>query len=33
MESKGSLLRSQEPANGPYPELDEYSLHFPILSP
>jgi hypothetical protein len=27
MEPKGSLLRSQESATGPYPKLDEYSPH------
>jgi len=31
MESKGSLLCSQGPANGPYPEPDAASPHLPIL--
>jgi len=31
MECKSSLLCSQEPATGPYPETDESSPHLPIL--
>jgi hypothetical protein len=33
MELEGSLPRSQEPATGPYPELDQYSPYHPILFP
>jgi hypothetical protein len=33
MESKGSLLYFQEPANVPYPEPDESSPQLPILFP
>jgi hypothetical protein len=31
MEPKDSLLCSQEPANGPYPESDESNPHIPVL--
>jgi len=33
MESKGSLLHSQEPAKGPHPEPDDSSSHLPTLLP
>jgi hypothetical protein len=32
MESEGSLLYSQEPSTDPYPEPDQSSLYYPILS-
>jgi hypothetical protein len=32
MEAEGSLLCSQEPATGPYPELEQSSSYYPILS-
>jgi hypothetical protein len=32
MEPKGSLLPSQEPSIGPYPEPDRSNPHNPILS-
>jgi hypothetical protein len=32
MESEGLLPRSQEPAVGPYPELDESSQNTPTTS-
>jgi len=31
MGSEGSLLCSQEPVTGPYPELEESSPHLPTL--
>jgi hypothetical protein len=31
MEPEGSLLHSQEPATGPYPEPDEPNPHLPTL--
>jgi hypothetical protein len=30
MEPTGSLLCSQDPAIGPYPELDKFKQHFPV---
>jgi hypothetical protein len=33
MEPEGSLSCSPEPANGPYPEPDESSLHHQIFFP
>jgi hypothetical protein len=32
MELEGSLLRSQEPSSGPYPEQNQSSPYHPILS-
>jgi len=32
MESEGSLLCSQQPTNGPYPDSDESSSHHHIIS-
>jgi hypothetical protein len=31
MEPGGSVMYSQDPATGPYPEPDESSLYLPIL--
>jgi hypothetical protein len=33
MEAEGSLLSSQQPATGPYPEPDESSPQFSTLFP
>jgi hypothetical protein len=33
MESEGSLLYSQKPATGPYPEPDESNPHLPTQFP
>jgi hypothetical protein len=33
MEPEGSLLCSQEPANGPYPDPDDFNPHRPTLFP
>jgi hypothetical protein len=33
MDPEGSLLCSQEPATGPYPEPDEYSPELPTILP
>jgi len=33
MVSRGSLLGSQEPVTGPYPESDESSPHPPTIFP
>jgi hypothetical protein len=33
MKPESSLLYSQGPANGPYPDTDEYNPHPPTLFP